>query len=602
VTEENAPLTKADVRNPIIYLFSKTWIYSAGNRKNVIVYWCMFIAANATRMLIAPMVMAKLMSLVAGGVTIQILPMAIGLLALRPAATFLFWMFHGPARVIECCNAFKARASYRIHLLKGVMSLPMGWHADHHSGDAIDKIEKGTNALQSFSEQSFEIIEMVARLVISFCVLAYFSRTSAAIAFSMLTLSVWITMRFDKILIGQYRELNRNENRVAESTFNAISNITTVIILRVERLVFEAIVRKIQKPYKLFKNNSTLNEIKWFLTSMSCSAMFALVIGAYLWQHADAKPGTLIASVYLLINYADEIGEVFYRFTSKYADIVRQKSRVLNAEELAADFKPNNFANHVLPLGWRTIQVDNLRFSYDDNGGTELHLSDISLSLSRGERIAFVGESGSGKTTLLRLMRGLYNPSNLELSVDGVPVAEGFDGICRDIALVPQNPELFATTVLENITLGADYDMAAVRRYTDMACVTDVIDKLPRGFDSSINEKGVNLSGGQQQRLALSRGLLACDGKSIVLLDEPTSSVDPANEIRIHQNIFRQFKDKTVISSVHRLYLLPLFDRIIMIENGQIIGNGTLEYMLATCSQFKELWDKCSKQRYELAS
>jgi len=129
-----------------------------------------------------------------------------------------------------------------------------------------------------------------------------------------------------------------------------------------------------------------------------------------------------------------------------------------------------------------------------------------------------------------------------------------------------------------------------------MACITDVIDKLPRAFESSVNEKGVNLSGGQQQRLALARGLLACEGKSIVLLDEPTSSVDPANEIRIHQNIFKAFKDKAIISSVHRLYLLPLFDRIVMLKEGKILATGTLEHLLAICPEFKELWEQCSEQ------
>ena len=178
----------------------------------------------------------------------------------------------------------------------------------------------------------------------------------------------------------------------------------------------------------------------------------------------------------------------------------------MNAEELSKEFKTENFTNHVLPSDWHRIQLDNLCFSYHSEEGADLNLENVSLSMAKGERIALVGESGSGKTTLLKIIRNLYHPRILKLMVDGKIIPQGFEGICRAISLVPLNPEIFATTILENITLGAEYDLATVRHFTDMTCFTDVVEGLPRKFDSSINEKGVNLSGGEQQRLALARG------------------------------------------------------------------------------------------------
>lgn len=475
------------------------------------------------------------------------------------------------------------------------MKFPMAWHTDRQSGNTIDRIEKGTAGLNNFAESSFEVISLAIRLMVSVCVLAYFSLISAVIAIVMIALSAWITLRFDKLLITQYTALNHQENRISASVFDAISNITTVIILRVEKLIFEAIVRKIYQPYLLFKKNAVINELKWFLTNMVSTFMAMAILFIYMHQNVHAPGGIVVGHVYLLIKYVEQIGEVFYQFTRIYGDLVQHQSKVMNAEELAEQFKPGNLTNHMLPKDWRHMEVSGLCFSYHDEK-TELDLSSLAFTLDRGEHVAFVGESGSGKTTLLKIMRGLYQPLELNLMVDGKKLEDGFDGICRDITLVPQNPELFTTTILENITLGADYDPAKVRHYTDMACVTDVIDKLPRGFESSVNEKGVNLSGGQQQRLSLARGLLACEDKSIVLLDEPTSSVDPANEIRIHQNIFRHFKNKAIISSVHRLYLLPLFDRIVMLKEGKILATGTLEHMLTACPEFKNLWDQCSEQ------
>ena len=125
-----------------------------------------------------------------------------------------------------------------------------------------------------------------------------------------------------------------------------------------------------------------------------------------------------------------------------------------------------------------------------------------------------------------------------------------------------------------------------------MARFTDVVSRLPKKFDSSIVEKGVNLSGGEKQRLALARGLLASEDKSIVLLDEPTSSVDSRNELAIYKNIFQTFEDKVIVSSIHRLHLLSLLDTIYFFDKGKIIASGSLEYLLQTSMEFQELWKK----------
>jgi ATP-binding cassette, subfamily B, bacterial len=473
-----------------------------------------------------------------------------------------------------------------------VMTLPMEWHVDHHSGDTIDKIEKGTSALYSFAEDSFEAIYAVGQLVVCCIMLTIFGGfVSAGIVLVMIGISAIVTMRFDRVMVPQYKELNRAENNISESVFDAVSNITTVIILRVEKLVFSAIMRKVEAPFDLFVRNQRLNEWKWFLTNVCCGVMAALVLGVYFLRHIGTAQGVLVGSVYLLISYLNRVSEVFFRFTGMYSDIVKKQSRVMNSEELTQDFRTESFANHVLPRAWERLRVEGLNFAYNTRSG-DLHLEDISISFGKGERVALVGESGSGKTTLLKIMRDLYHPRSLKLTVDERDIPDGFSGISRAIALVPQNPEIFATTILENITLGAEYDGDTIRKFTDMACFTDVVESLPKQFASSIKEKGVNLSGGQQQRLALARGLLACDEKDIVLLDEPTSSLDTATEMRVYRNIFREFREKTIISSIHRLHLLPLFEKIYLFHGGRIIAEGALEDLLEQSPEFRELWDQ----------
>jgi ABC-type multidrug transport system fused ATPase/permease subunit len=577
--------------NPLFYLFSKMWLYSVGNRRRVVWFWLMFIAANSILLFGQPLIWAKMMNTVqTQGISTGSIKTLLVLLALTVAIEIAFWLLHGPARFLEETNAFKTRANYRKHLLQGVMTLPLEWHTDHHSGDTIDKIEKGATGLYQFSQQTFQVIYGLVQLIGSYFMLAYFCPPAGIIVVVMVLLTGWITVRFDQVLVEQYHKINHAENNISESVFDAVSNITSVIILRVERLVFDAIVHKIQRPFTLVRRNILINEWKWFLTSMCCVIMIVAVLGMYFWQNFNTAQGVLVGTAYLLIQYLGRVSDQFYQFTLMYGDILQRKSRVANSEELSADFRDENFANHVLPKDWQRLEIKDLNFSYN-NDGDDLHLEDVSLTIIRGERIAFVGETGSGKTTLLKVMRDLYHPLGLNLSVDGHVIPHGFESISRAIALVPQDPEIFATTILENIMLGAEYDIEFVRRFTEIACFTDVVESLPHGFNSSIKEKGVNLSGGQQQRLALSRGLLACDNKDIVLLDEPTSSLDAITEMRVYQNIFRAFHGKTIISSIHRLHLLSLFDRVCMFDAGKIIAAGRLNDLLMSCPQFISLWE-----------
>jgi ABC-type bacteriocin/lantibiotic exporter with double-glycine peptidase domain len=199
------------------------------------------------------------------------------------------------------------------------------------------------------------------------------------------------------------------------------------------------------------------------------------------------------------------------------------------------------------------------------------------MKIKKGEKIALIGDSGSGKTTFLKLMRGLYHPQTASIIMKKGKVkleVNDLDRISDGISLIPQDPELFTSTIRENITMGISCDDETLVHFTDAACFTDVISRLPNKLDSSIKEKGVNLSGGEKQRLALCRGLLASVDKEIIMLDEPTSSVDSRNEMKIYNNIY-------------------FFDK------GKIIASGKLNDLLEKSPEFKKLWDKYHRQKKE---
>lgn len=218
--------------NPLVYLFRSTWKYSEGNRRKVVLYWILFIIAESINVIFTPLLGAKMIDVISKqGINDSSVKLLGVLLSLLFAKVLIFWAFHGPARVLELTNAFKAKINYRRYLTQGVFMLPLEWHTDHHSGDTIDKSEKGTMALNDFSSDSFNFIYCLVRLFICYGMLVYFSHSASYIVILMMIISAWVTIRFDKVLLKQNIQLNKSENQIAVSISDAIKNMSTVIIL-----------------------------------------------------------------------------------------------------------------------------------------------------------------------------------------------------------------------------------------------------------------------------------------------------------------------------------------------------------------------------------
>lgn len=595
---------------PVWYLWKKTWQFSKGNRHNVVLYITLSVIANAF-MFFQPLVLAKLLNVIQlEGISQANLPKLLLISSFFILTIVGFWLFHGPSRIIERQNAFYVRANYKKYLVDGILSLPPEWHSEHHSGDTIDKIEKGTRGMYNYAGGTYEVIETIIRLVGSTLALFYFNLFSGFFVLFFIIIAVMIVLRYDKRLRVYFKELNHAENETSQRIFDFISNITTVIILRIEKVASSEIWKKLNAPFKLFQKAVVHAELKWALVSLTSACMIFFVITSYLVKEAFFGGAILIGTVFALYGYVDKISGLFFRFAYKYGDILQQKVDVENAEELAKDFINKSKEKQIAFNSWKQIQIEDLTFSYNAGKGKKqegLHLSNISMRIKKGEKIALIGDSGSGKTTFLKLIRGLYHTQNARITLvncgskskSNQSEISNFDQISEGISLIPQDPELFTATIRENITMGIYCNDETLKHFMDAACFTDVVNRLPNKLDSSIKEKGVNLSGGEKQRLALCRGLLASVDKEIIMLDEPTSSVDSRNEMKIYTNIFKMSKGKTIISSIHRLHLLPLFDTIYFFDKGKIIASGSLGELLENSAEFKKLWDKYHKQKKE---
>jgi ABC-type bacteriocin/lantibiotic exporter with double-glycine peptidase domain len=298
--------------------------------------------------------------------------------------------------------------------------------------------------------------------------------------------------------------------------------------------------------------------------------------------------------LFALNEYLTSIGNSFFELTWRWGDLVVKATRLRAVEKIEGDYDElvGRTYSENLPAGWSELQLTGITFSHAGDSDQAAGVFGVDLTIRRGRSYAVVGSSGSGKSTLLSLLRGL-NPATVGSVVcDGAVIESGLIAVAHGTTLVPQDPEVFADTILKNVTMGIEAPREKVMAAIEMAGFADVLARLPKGLETNIAEKGVSLSGGEKQRLALARGVFfAFDGESeIVLLDESTSGVDVVKERRIYEALLRHFSREVVIATTHKFNLLPLFDEIIVMEKGRVVERGALAGLLTENGRFATMW------------
>lgn len=239
------------------------------------------------------------------------------------------------------------------------------------------------------------------------------------------------------------------------------------------------------------------------------------------------------------------------------------------------------------------IEFENVTFRYDEGAPA---LDDVSFSIAPGSVFGIVGRSGSGKTTLTRLIAGMYPVQQGLLRIDGYDSRElDLIHLRRNLGLVLQDNFLFRGTVRENIAcVKRDATFAEIVKAAQLAGADEFIERLPRGFDTLIEEEASNLSGGQKQRLAIARALIV--NPRILILDEATSALDSESETIIRRNLRRIAEGRTVIIVSHRLSMLSDASQILVIERGKIVDVDRHDRLLSKCTIYRHLWNQQTKQ------
>lgn len=504
----------------------------------------------------------------------------------------LFWLFHGPARVVERKVALRIQQAFRLQIFADMTRLPLKWHQDHHSGHLVTRVNRASTALHRFAEDQFIYIETVVKFIISVGFLLWISLPVGLVSLVSCTLATGVVIAFDRKLIPLYESENETDNQVGALFFDYLNNMTTILTLRLGRLTEKSLVKRILSVWPVFNQEVVLNEVKWFAMGITLSALQSAILIAYIVWHLEAFDAVLVGTVVMIFRYQWDLSEVFYNFSANYSDLVRKNADIRGVQPILDDIHAHAVASADVDCAssWHTLEIANLYFRHPGVRRSGA-LEGLSFTLHSGEKIALIGSSGAGKSTLLNLLSGLYQPDSASLRMDG----QAFTSLAPMQAmttLIPQEPEIFENTIAFNIALGLETSEEDLLQAVRLAGFSEVLAKLPQGLETDIREKGVNLSVGQKQRLALARGLFAARFSSLILMDEPTSSVDLAAEKAILSGVIAQFHEATMVVSLHRLHLLPQFDRIICLSHGKIIADGETVKLLNTDGPVRELWQK----------
>jgi ATP-binding cassette subfamily B protein len=481
-------------------------------------------------------------------------------------------------------------ADLRRDVFAHLISLSPAFFDSNRSGELISRLTADTTQIKSAVGASVSIA--LRNIMLFFGATAMMVITSPRLSgFVLLAIPVIV---IPLVAFGRWvRRLSRGaQDTLADATAYAselIGAIRTVQAYTSERLANARFGGEVEQAYEAARSStrarSVLTAIIIFI--VFTSVVLILWVGSHDVLTGSITPGRLGQFVLYAAFAATGLGQLSEVWgevsaasgaSERLFEILRVKSAI------AAPTSPR-----ALPVPARgDVGFENVRFAYPTRPDAWA-VDGVSLSVRAGEKVAIVGPSGAGKSTLFHLLLRFYDPTQGIITIDGVPIREADPRELRSrIALVPQDAVAFAATARENIRFGRpDATDAEVERAADLAHATEFIRRLPGGFEAHLGERGVTLSGGQRQRIAIARAILR--DAPLLLLDEATSSLDAESETLVQTALEGLMRDRTTLVIAHRLATVLSCDRIMVMDQGRIVEQGTHASLVAAGGLYARL-------------
>ncbi len=478
----------------------------------------------------------------------------------------------------------KIKFAMRENLFKKILNQPDKFFMEKQSGDLISRV---TNDLENVSALLYRGLEdflfSVLSIIGALILMVNFNGKLTLITMLPLPIAVYFTVVQNKKLKKGYFDVR---TKISILTSGVHDTLKTIFFIKDNLLEEDSLEKFSQKNKSLLKTE----EKNIFNTSALMSGvnlynqitqLIVIFAGGYLHIKGQLSLGVIVSFILLTNRF-----RIYLLRLMGLIDVFQR-----GATGIARFFEIMNIpdeeeGNICIKDEIKNIRIENLNFAF----GEKQILKNISFEVRKGEKIALVGESGAGKTTIFSLLKKTFSSDENSIFINNNPV-NNIDrkSLLKKIAVVDHKENIMNESLLENIKIiKKDADEKEIQRVFSLSHLKDMVETLENKEDTKLGEGGVNLSSGQKQRLAIARIFLK--NPDVILLDEGTSALDNILEKKITENIFKEFEDKIIITIAHRLNTIKSFDKIIVLDNGEIVEKGNFNELMEKKGYFYKMY------------
>jgi subfamily B ATP-binding cassette protein MsbA len=513
------------------------------------------------------------------------------MLFLLPVGVFVLFVFRGLFTFSNnfLMNAISAKIirSLRLDLYEKLLRLPVSFYLDKTSGGVISRLLNDINSLERSIASLTKDFFLQSMTVIVLLAVAFFRKWDLA----LLSLTVM------PIVVAATSELGKRMKRVSRKRRKLISLITKLIhetlagiriikAFTMEKAMNRRTERAVAEHYRNVLREVRVDEFTGFLMEIIAGLGIAIILwyGIYLIYYDKMTVAVFtsyLVAVFMLFPPLKKLSRINNKFQKTRTGLHRIKEIYAIDDEEEGGTDVDHVSGHV--------RLERVSFGYPASGGPVL--TDVDLDISPGETVAVVGHSGAGKSTLADLVLGFWDSYSGTISMDGMDIKQYTSRSLRShIGVVSQDVVLFGDTVRNNILFGRpDASEEEVVEAAHASYAHEFITEMPDGYDTHIGERGAKLSGGQKQRISLARALLK--NPRILILDEATSSLDADSEAKIQKALEAIMPNRTTIIIAHRLSTVKNAGRIVVMDRGRIIQDGTHIELYSRSGVYQELYN-----------
>ncbi len=524
-----------------------------------------------TLQLLNPQIVAEIIDRVTTGTDVDdLVPLAVAFMVIAVAHQLLAVTATWLAEYVGWSATNELRAEVTEHVLE----LDMGFHKAHTPGELIERIDGDVIALSNFF--SAFIIKVVGNAVLLLGILVLLWRENVWVGFGVTaftSVALFLMLRLQVIAVPWWKEVRATSAVLFGALGEQFGGTEDIRANGGSRYM----VRRFTEIMRVWLPQQVKGRMGFALLWGTNIANYVVGSALVFWLGSLLfGNGTLtLGSVYLIWYYVSMTRDPMDEIRTQMEDFQKAGAGIARVQEMFdTEARLTWTGDRALPSGPLSVELDHVRFSYEDEGDDGPVLHDVSFAIEPGRVLGVLGRTGSGKTTLARLLTRLYDPQSGTVVVGGVPLTEaGRESVRHRIGMVTQDVQLFRATIRDNLTF---FDGAV-----DDGRILDVIDTLglsgwlatqPAGLDTMLESGGSGLSAGQAQLLALTRIFLRDPG--VVIMDEASSRLDPATEGLIERAVDRLLEHRTALIIAHRLATVTRADDILIMEAGGIVEHG----------------------------